>query len=284
MADVPATSLQLRLKAARGSAMVKKIDSFPTDGAAPKVTAYNGNDGRTLADFYRNGAYDVHGDRIYPQKSIAPIIQSPASIRVYGTKITKKDGKTEKTPDYDFIPPYTKFILESVQESRQERSQIIETFGDFYVFFFGERPPIFNYTGTLINSQNINWVQEFNYYYDQFLRGTKCVDKNARIVLTYGNVQVEGFILGFGSNMDAIMEHGVKVNFSVVITKRTDSQYSDDFGLTENAKQREAAFQAFLNEIAGKAGSGMSQAGTSEAYNGLTSTLRGGPATFAVPV
>lgn len=153
----------------------------------------------------------------------------PASIRLVG-KVTKGS----KSEDADLIPPYTKFLLESVQESHQERSQIVETFGDFYVFFFGERPPIYSFAGTLINSQYINWVQDFHFYYENFLRGTKSVENNARIVLTYGGRQVEGFILNSQTSTNATTDNGAQFSFQLLVIDRKILKLSADFGLIED--------------------------------------------------
>jgi hypothetical protein len=153
----------------------------------------------------------------------------PASIRLVG-KVTKGS----KSEDKDLIPPYTKFLLESVQESHQERSQIVETFGDFYVFFFGERPPIYSFSGTLVNSQYINWVQDFHFYYENFLRGTKSVENNARIVLTYGGRQVEGFILNSQTSTNAQTDNGAQFSFQLLVIDRKILKLSADFGLIED--------------------------------------------------
>lgn len=289
MASVPPAGRSEKRGAISGGYKAKKIEVIPTDGVTPKEIPYTESSSQgAMVDHYRDGWFNEDGSTKAPKKTLAPIIKEPASIRMYGPnaekakKDTSSTSKTSKVKEYDFIPPYTKFILESVQEARQERSQIIETFGDFYVFFFGERPPIFTYSGTLINAQNVNWVQEFNYYYDNFLRGTKCVEKNARILLTYGNVQVEGFMLGFNEAMTAMDEQGVKITFSLVITKRIDTLNGNDFGLSEDAKKREEVVQAYLNELAGKSGTGMSEPAVSEAYNGVSRAMQGGPATQVI--
>lgn len=169
--------------------------------------------------------YEVAPRRIH---EFGALEDGPASIRLVG-KITKNS----KSEDKDLIPPYSKFLLESVQESHQERSQIVETFGDFYVFFFGERPPIYNFSGTLINTYFINWVQDFHFYYENFLRGTKSVENNARIVLTYGGRQIEGFILNAQTSTNAQTDNGAQFSFQVLVIDRKILKLSSDFGLIE---------------------------------------------------
>lgn len=190
------------------------------------------------ADFYRRGGPIIERDidgvtqrfqEILPRTLQDQETETPASIRLIG-----KPGQNPKAKDVDLIPKFTKFFLESVQEGHAERHQIIETFGDFYVFFFGERPPIYTYTGTMLNTDNINWVEDFLFYYDNFLRGTKCVEAKAKMVLTYGFRQVEGFLLGMNLNTNAINDKGVAVSFQVLIVDRKIMKLSVDFGLIES--------------------------------------------------
>lgn len=198
------------------------------------------------ADYYRRGGpiveKEIDGIRerfqeIRPRTLEEPSTEEPASIRLIG-----KPGNNPKAKDVDLIPAFTKFFLESVQEGHSERHQIVETFGDFYVFFFGERPPIYTYSGTLINSNNINWVEDMLFYYDNFLRGTKCVEANAKMVLTYGHRQVEGFLLGINLSTQAASDKGVQVSFNVLIVDRKVMKLSMDFGLIEaNGKFAEDA-------------------------------------------
>jgi len=67
-----------------------------------------------------------------------------------------------------------------------------------------------------------------------------------------------------------------------VVTKRIDTSSGEDFGLSEDAQKREAAYTAWLEEMAGKTGAGLADANTSEAYNGVSRALKGGPATQVI--
>ena len=232
----------------------------------------------TTADFYRYGKYEPGYTKknelsvespimVIPPRDFTPLDfkDKPSSIRIWGKLKAPNVGagkdKTSGTMG-DLIPTYTKFILESVQESRVERSQIVETFGDFYVFMFGERPPVFNFSGTLINSMYTNWVNDFDYMYDTFLRGTKCVESNATTIITYGGRQVEGLILNMGTQTNAAVEGGVPVNFSVVVFNRRSFNFSEDMGYSTSDNLSLAVdeeFKKVLAQIAGPEGKGMSR-------------------------
>lgn len=55
---------------------------------------------------------------------------------------------------------YANFILTSAVEARQEKFQIMETFGDPFIFFFGEKPSIYQFSGLLLNSLDYQWRAE----------------------------------------------------------------------------------------------------------------------------
>lgn len=232
----------------------------------------------TMADWYRYGQPSTLDAAVFDRlpRIVEIAEEEPAAIHVFGLP----PKGTSESGDVELLPRFTKFILESTAEGHAERSQISETFGSFYVFFFGERPPVYNFSGTLINTKDINWRQDFQFYYDNYLRGTKCVDRNARIVLTYGGRQIEGFMLNFQTTTDAAVEAGVKVTFQIIVTNRLAVLgLSQDFGLfNQNGQQfGDETFQKLLEDIAGKEGKGLAAGATSVAYGQTTKAMAGGP-------
>lgn len=242
------------------------------------------------ADYYRNGT-PIDGDSFNraPSRSILPFgiekdengDKTPSTIRIRG-----KD-KTKGNKIVDYIPAYTKYILEGVDESYEERSQIIETFGDHYVFMFGQRPSVFSFRGTLINSVNHNWLQDFMFYYQNFMRGTKAVERNARAVITYGGRQIEGLILRTSNQTNAISEEGVPFNFSVIVFSRNFLGFSEDFGIVRGeggALISDPDLRALVEQQAGPEGKGSSDPKTSEDQKSVKKALSGGaPASFTPP-
>jgi len=116
---------------------------------------------------------------------------------------------------------YSNFIIQRIDESRQEKSQIMETFGDAYIFFFGERPRLLNVSGLLFNTADFNWRTEFWYNYENVLRGTKLVEENARMYLFWDDIVVEGYMLQAGARDDAEMPYHIPFNFTLFVTNHT---------------------------------------------------------------
>jgi hypothetical protein len=236
-----------------------------------------------LADYYRNGKPSTVPQKMYDRvpRAIDPMdAEEPASLRVFG-----KDRSSSKSGDIELVPPFSKFILESMTEGHAERAQVVETFGTFYLFFYGERPPTYNYTGVLLNTKDINWRQDFQFYYDNYLRGTKCVENNAHLVMTYGGRQVEGFMLNFSTQTDASLEAGVRVSFQLIITNRLATlNHSVDFGVLLNNGQEtsDSTITTLLNNIAGAEGSGLAEPATNEAYQQVSKGMAGESSSGAV--
>ena len=153
-----------------------------------------------------------------------------ANIRLINTKATR-NSDDPKSPGKRLIPEFSKFFLSSVQESHQEKYQTVETFNDWYAFFYGERPPVYTFSGHLLNLANYNWLNEFMYYYHNFWRGTKAVDLGGKIYLTYNYQQVQGYITNVSTNLNAITDKGAPFSISMLVTKRKIFNGSADDGL-----------------------------------------------------
>jgi hypothetical protein len=111
------------------------------------------------------------------------------------------------------------FVLQSVSEQRQEKVQIIETFGDHFAFFYGQKPIVLAVRGILFNSQDFNWKNEFLTNYDRFLRGTRCVETKSRVFLGFDDVVAQGYLLSVQVNYDKDMPVAVPFGFSMLLTK-----------------------------------------------------------------
>jgi len=114
---------------------------------------------------------------------------------------------------------YTNFILQSVQEARMEKSQIVETFGDSYIFFFGESPRFLEVSSMLINSHDFNWRAEWWHNYDNYLRGTKLVELGARCYMFWDDNVVEGYILQAQASETSQEPYSVQLSFKFFVTK-----------------------------------------------------------------
>lgn len=113
---------------------------------------------------------------------------------------------------------YTNFFIQQVAEERHEKQQIVDTFGDAFIFFFGEAPRIAQVSGFLLNTADFNWRNEFWDNYERYFRGTRLVEQNARLYLIYDDIILEGYMLGAQAQDDTNRPHVIQFSFTMFIS------------------------------------------------------------------
>jgi hypothetical protein len=113
---------------------------------------------------------------------------------------------------------YANFILQNVTEARMEKHQIVETFGESYIFFFGEAPRFIDVQLVLINSLDFNWEAEWWENYENNLRGTKLVERGAKLYLFYDDNIVDGYMLSSQAAKVSDQPLMVQLNFRMFVT------------------------------------------------------------------
>lgn len=113
---------------------------------------------------------------------------------------------------------YTNFFVSSVQEQRMEKKQVVDTFGDPLIFLFGEAPRMVKVQGTLLNTADFNWRNEFWYNYERYFRATRLAQLNARLYLIYDDRIIEGLMLSAQAQQTAQSRASVPFTFDMFVT------------------------------------------------------------------
>jgi hypothetical protein len=129
-----------------------------------------------------------------------------------------------------------RFYLVGAEEVRQEKSQVIETFGSPSYFFFGERSKIYNFSGHLLETNSTNNVYRYKYLwastltdmYEKYLRGTKLAENGQEAILTFKSTRLYGYILNLNVVHNAKSPNSSAFSFSMLVRKQ-------DFILPPNA-------------------------------------------------
>jgi len=136
-----------------------------------------------------------------------------------------------------FIPIYVtnKFWLTHAREIREEKTQIIETFGEAAFFFFGEKTKIYNFAGTLLETGTNNkqakneyrWGSSLIDFYNNYLRGTKLAENKHEVVLSYKNNHIYGYLINLNTDYAADAPNIVNFSFSMIVRKHGLIDYNN---------------------------------------------------------
>lgn len=166
----------------------------------------------------------TRANSIQGSNSINPSRGAIATLRL----LNVKDTSTSKGVEGDILKELggvdsngmTSFLLQSIQYQDEEKSMVMQTFGeDSAVYFLGRSPRTMVFNGILIDDQMNNWFYKFMIAYDKLLRGTK-VARNFRIVsLTLPNAKVAGTIMGMNYSQEASNDNTIQFSFTLLVKK-----------------------------------------------------------------
>lgn len=139
------------------------------------------------------------------------------------------------------------FFLQQISEPFNEAMQVDKVLGDNYVaFFFGQEPPLFQYSGSLLNSMQDDQRTGFALAYQHLLRGTQLAKRNALVRLRYDSVIVSGVMTATNQTMNAENELLVQFQFGLLVkeyvwlqpSKGTKLDYKQYIQLTEEFDEK----------------------------------------------
>ena len=198
---------------------------------------YNSQIAKTMyGSGLQQGIYTLDKDHSISLGEIA----APAVIMVIGTK----------NGDVKYIT--NKFFLSSIQKPKMERFQIIETFRDSKIFFFGERTKIYTISGSLIESNNgdltaedktaiseakqnnskiagtqapsgadnlYRWSTGLQDFYNKYLRGTKLAEQDNIAILSVSGYLIHGYPIQLQVGQDSNNPNLVQFQMTWAIMK-----------------------------------------------------------------
>lgn len=159
-----------------------------------------------------------------------------------GGRRTDSNGQFMEVNGKRATDVYSNFLLQAINEERAEKFQILETFGEAYIFLFGQRARMMTFQGILVNTWDFNWEAEWWENYELYLRGTKCVEQDAMVFLSFDNTIVGGYILQANATKDATQRNFVNFQFQMFVT--TYSNYSnigDPYAMPPNERMSQGA-------------------------------------------
>jgi hypothetical protein len=182
--------------------------------ATPKyvTSPNNNNDLETMARLF----IPIYGGNDVKNLYLSTFGQNSAARRLADTLAVigspSENNKTQRGIGY------VDFLLQSAQESYQEKIQIADVMGDnFSATVFGRRPPMFSYTGILLNTIQDDWRAAWTILYNDIIRGTELARRGVFVTLSYDRMAVTGLIVGSTQTLTAEMQTAGQVSFEMLV-------------------------------------------------------------------
>lgn len=131
---------------------------------------------------------------------------------------------------------WSNFLLQSVQEARMEKNSILETFGEAFIFFYGQHPINLQVSAVLLDTQDFRWAQEFRINYEKYFRGSKLSQLGGKLYMFYEDKIVEGLMMGCTLAKTAEQQNLEQLQFQLFVTNMVyTSDISDLFPIRPTA-------------------------------------------------
>ena len=201
------------------------VEPDPFRGAATQAQKYFVDRAQQSLTIYSE---DVAGQKLLMSPAS---VSRPSGIQIkpntYATAQVRRmrDGKAiplvndvaqnggQKGPD-----AWTDWLLINVHEERSEKTQIVETFGDTYVYAFGEHPRVMSFIGVLLNTPDYPWRAVFWDNWENVFRATRLIEQDARMYIMFDDIMVEGYPLSATADQSAADPNALSFRFSFLVT------------------------------------------------------------------
>jgi hypothetical protein len=116
---------------------------------------------------------------------------------------------------------YSNFFIQQWQRGAAEKSQIVQTFGDTFVHFYGSNPVLIRFSGLLMNTVDFDWKREWWENYDRYLRGSRLVENKARLYFYVADYIYEGYLMSSNTTDVSNERHLVAFSGNFLVTDIT---------------------------------------------------------------
>ena len=148
---------------------------------------------------------------------------SKAYIALVREKLSESDAFINQESGIFTLIKLEEFYMQSVSEVDSEKYQIVETFNKPKIYFFDRRARVYQYSfivennGRGVDGEGNQWRDLFKNTYDEYLRGTKSVEKRVKAVIHYDEVTRIGYVLSCSMNMDSQNDNMAQVSITMFV-------------------------------------------------------------------
>lgn len=115
---------------------------------------------------------------------------------------------------------YLDFFIQTVQMSVQEKVQVSETLSDNYVAYaFGQAPPVWNFSGSLLNSVQDDQASNMYRLYTEILRATQLARRQKSLSISFDSYVVNGVMMNMNLGVNSGNELLVPFSFQLLVKR-----------------------------------------------------------------
>ncbi len=118
---------------------------------------------------------------------------------------------------------WTDWILQTVREERTEKTQLVETFGDNYLYSYGQKPRVLSFSGMLMNTADMQWKAIFWENWDKYFRASKLQELHARMYISFDETIVEGYPITAMAQQSSESPYAILFQFNFFVTNYISS-------------------------------------------------------------
>jgi hypothetical protein len=141
---------------------------------------------------------------------------------------------------------WTDWFLQTVREERVEKTQLLETFGETYLFAFGQKPRTLVFQGTLMNTQDFNWRATFWENWENEFRASQLIKHEARMYVSWDDILVEGYPINAVTHQVADSPNAMVFSFTFFVTNYVSLAKRNDW---EGARRQVVPLSSFRKRV-----------------------------------
>ena len=114
------------------------------------------------------------------------------------------------------------FVLQSAQYVNEEKYFVFQALnGETTTFFFGGKPVVYSFSGIVYDTYNQEWLNDFEFYYQEYLRGSRALLNKTRMFIIYSDQILEGFMLDVTVRKGADTNDSASFSFNFILVQKT---------------------------------------------------------------
>ena len=135
------------------------------------------------------------------------------SLRVSGApQRIKNMSATKGTAVYN-----ANFMVESINFSSQEKTQLAQTFDRDRMFFYGQALPTLAVSARVIDNATFQWLQEFYENYTTYIGGSSSAERGGKVQLRVDGKIFTGYLTQMSFNTSATDLHQANLGFNMSV-------------------------------------------------------------------